>query len=88
MQWDCGCPKDGRADFVKTIIQAACGMADFFKRMAEEHGSGFGESLSFLSSHPSSEERVETARAAALPGEDSMSEADWQALRQICAEQD
>ncbi len=64
------------------------GMAAFFERMAEEQGSGLQESLSFLSSHPSSEERVETARAAASPGGDSMSEADWQALRKICADQD
>ncbi len=62
------------------------GMAAFFERMAGEERSDRNNPLSYFSTHPSGQQRIDAVRATARPGGDSMSESDWQALREICVE--
>lgn len=60
------------------------GFADFFDRMAKED-SGVGGAMSFMSSHPPSDERAKAARNAVPANvQPALSDANWKALRTIC----
>ena len=60
------------------------GIADFFQRMSNEEGNTIG-ALSFISSHPPSDDRANAARnAGAATTHPALSEADWKALKGIC----
>jgi hypothetical protein len=63
------------------------GFADFFGRMAEQEGSA-AQSLSFISSHPPSDERARAAGAVITGNtKPAMSKTDWKALQAICGEE-
>ena len=60
------------------------GIADFFQRMSKEEGSTT-HALSFISSHPPSDERANAARNASTANtHPALSEANWNALKNIC----
>ena len=60
------------------------GIADFFQRMSKEEGST-KSALSFISSHPPSDERAAAARDAGDGNtHPALSEANWNALKGIC----
>jgi Zn-dependent protease with chaperone function len=61
----------------------ADGLGRFFERIGERHGDMPG-ALNLLSSHPSSEARARMVAAAGSGGTAGMSDAEWQALREIC----
>lgn len=63
---------------------SARGFADFFGRLAEMEGDG-PNALSFISSHPSSDERARAAKAAITENvQAALSATDWKALQAIC----
>jgi hypothetical protein len=60
------------------------GLADFFDRLAKNEGSAL-RALSFISSHPPSEERARAVRNANTSNvQPALSKHDWAALRAIC----
>lgn len=69
------------------------GLGDFFETIesqAKDNGDGGGATgkrlLSFLSTHPLTKERIAMVRSQpAYPATPALSDAEWQALRQICA---
>ncbi len=63
----------------------ADGPGRFLKRIGERQGDMPG-ALNLLSSHPSSEARAKMAAAAGSGGTAGMTDAEWRALREICAE--
>ncbi len=64
------------------------GLVNFFKKMSEKEGTA-SEILSYISTHPSSAERVDTMTAAIAkedyPIRPTLSDAQWNALRNICS---
>jgi predicted Zn-dependent protease len=60
------------------------GLASFFERMAAKERSGFALPR-YLSTHPSSRERLEAVRAHGVAeGKPALSPAQWRALKEIC----
>lgn len=62
------------------------GMASFFDRMAKRNSVVDTEDFAYLSSHPLSVERARSIREGSTGDEPIMSDADWQALKAICGE--
>ncbi|HFQ15878.1 MAG TPA: M48 family metallopeptidase, partial [Rhodobacteraceae bacterium] len=63
-------------------------LADFFDRIAKRHKNGklSGSFLNALRSHPATQKRITLLRAVRIKGaKPALTEADWQALRAICA---
>jgi beta-barrel assembly-enhancing protease len=61
------------------------GMATFFERLSKlEPDGALGDWMEIVSSHPNSAGRKERARAAARPGNPTMTPQDWTALRAAC----
>jgi predicted Zn-dependent protease len=63
-------------------------LADFFARITKKHKNKKGSDsfLNALRSHPATQQRVTTLRAVRIEGaKPALNEADWQALRAICA---
>jgi Zn-dependent protease with chaperone function len=60
-------------------------LAGFFDRAIAENGPG-EQVPEFVSTHPASPDRAAAIRAASTGRGPAMSDADWQALRAICAE--
>ena len=61
------------------------GLADFFARLEEKHGTDGGPLLRLLSTHPATAERLAHIRAASNPGlRQAMSDEDWTYARQTC----
>ena len=61
------------------------GLADFFARLEEKHGSDGGPLFRLLSTHPPTAERLAHIRAAGLPGlRQAMGDDDWTSARQAC----
>ncbi|HET6583913.1 MAG TPA: M48 family metalloprotease, partial [Nannocystaceae bacterium] len=60
------------------------GLARFFDTMKDK-GSDVPGALEFLSTHPTGEHRQAALKDLAREGEHAMSEADWAALKQVCA---
>lgn len=64
------------------------GFADFFDRVAAMEGDS-ANALSFISSHPPSAERAETAREDVPTNvRKALSDADWKSLQAICGNKD
>jgi Zn-dependent protease with chaperone function len=62
------------------------GFADFFDRLAKTEGDG-AHVLNFISTHPPSDERAQTAKAAMSQNvRAALSDTDWKALKAICGE--
>lgn len=59
------------------------GMARFFRRLKAMHGD-LPTTLTFLSNHPSTEERIRATQPNAETGRTTMTAADWTALKAIC----
>lgn len=64
------------------------GFAEFFERLGKKEGGAL-KALSFISSHPPSEERAEAARKdVATNVRSALSESDWKSLQAICGNKD
>lgn len=59
------------------------GLSSFFERLAEE-GDDLPGALQVLSTHPSSEHRAQLTRGLQDNGRTAFSEAEWQAVQDIC----
>lgn len=65
---------------------SAKGFADFFDRLAKMEGDSTN-ALSFISSHPPSDERANSARDAVTDNvQAALSESDWKSLKAICGD--
>lgn len=73
------------------VLQAAgvrpTGLAAFFKRLQKE-GAELPSAFQILSTHPSFAQRIKDLEKVEDKGAPAMSDADWQALRKICASPD
>lgn len=62
------------------------GLITFFKKI-QKRGSGHDDTLTFLSTHPSISERIDTATTATKHSDDYpslLTEGEWSSLKQIC----
>lgn len=74
------------ADLLRSVGLSPRPLADFFERLQKSDGATPGLVQHFLS-HPALGDRIAATRAAAEPAEGTrplLTEAEWQALRQIC----
>ncbi len=64
------------------------GMTTFFQRIQERYGDGDEGVMGYFSSHPSLSERIDTlSEQAEFTGRPALADAEWQALRAICADE-
>lgn len=75
-------------DLLKKTDISAQGLVRFFSKLSEEGEEDvFADYMAYLSTHPSSKERIENITALAdYEGKKVMSKKDWRALRGICKE--
>lgn len=74
----------------QSLLQAdglsSLGMAPFFERMAGgEKSSRIGQATEFMNTHPDSQRRARSARAAGRSGQAALTAEDWRTVRSLCA---
>lgn len=81
---------DARAmQLLKAEGISTAGMADFFDRLADHRSSREAKDVAeWFSTHPDTERRAKTARAAAVTGTPAMSADAWMAVKRVCRKAD
>jgi len=82
--------RDADSDAISLLNGAGIdgsGLVEFFDRLRSEEFSDLPEFLSVISTHPATDERADFVRNNATASGPAMSDAEWQALLEICGEE-